>query len=228
MKISAVHIRKNYRRKTVLQDVTFTAESGTFLGILGENGCGKSTLLSILAGALKCGSGQLLFQDGEISADLLKDSGLRSKVIGYVPQTPPLLEELSVKDNLRLWYTGGRKVLDQELESGVLRKLGVGDFLGTQVSRLSGGMKKRVSIGCAVANHPKVLVLDEPGAALDLVCKQVIVDYLKDFCEKGGIAVMASHEILEISSCTRTSILKDGVLVPYTYDGNVEKLVSEL
>lgn len=228
MKISAVHIRKNYRKKTVLTDVTFSAESGTFLGILGENGCGKSTLLSILAGAQRCDSGQLLFQDGKVSGDLLKDSGLRYGIVGYVPQTPPLLEELTVKDNLRLWYPGGKKVLDKELESGVLMKLGVGDFLGTQVSKLSGGMKKRVSIGCAVASHPKVLILDEPGAALDLVCKQVIVDYLKDFCGKGGIAVMASHEIQEISSCSETSILKGGVLVPYTYDGNIEKLVSEL
>ena len=228
MKISAVHIKRNYRKKTVLQDISFAAESGTILGILGENGCGKSTLLSILAGSLKPESGQLVFEDGNMQADLLQKPAVLSKLVGYVPQTPPLLEELSVKDNLNLWYPGGKKQLRQELEDGVLEKLGVGDFLDTQVSKLSGGMKKRVSIGCAVANHPRILVLDEPGAALDLVCKQVIIDYLLDFCKKGGIAVMASHEIIEISSCTRICILKDGILVPYHYDGNIEKLVGEL
>lgn len=162
------------------------------------------------------------------TSDLLEDESLRSRIIGYVPQSTPLLEELTVRDNLKLWYGGGKNVLQDELASGVLKLLGVGDFLDSQVSRLSGGMKKRLSIGCAVAHHPKVLLLDEPGAALDLVCKEVIVDYLKDFCAKGGIAVMASHEIPEISSCSSTFILKDGVLSPYRFDGDVAGLVRKL
>lgn len=228
MKISAIHISKSYRKKDVLRDISFSIQGGTTLGILGENGCGKSTLLSILAGVLKADGGQLLFENENQSGDLLKEPALLSSLVGYVPQTPPLLEELSVYDNLRLWYSGGKAVLSKELEEGVLCQLGIDSFLHTQAARLSGGMKKRVSIGCAVASHPRVLILDEPGAALDLVCKQVIIDYLKDFCGKGGIAVIASHEILEISSCSQTAILKNGLLVPYQYDGNVEKLVGEL
>lgn len=228
MKITVSQVRKKYRKKEVLRDITFSAESGASVGILGENGCGKSTLLSILAGALKSDAGNFLFEDGGTTEDLLRVPSFRSQVVGYVPQTTPLLEELTVRDNLKLWYPGGRKILEKELEEGVLRDLGVGEFLGTQVYKLSGGMKKRVSIGCAVADHPKILILDEPGAALDLVCKQVIIDYLKDFRRKGGIAVMASHEIQEIVSCSVTYILKDGFLRPCTYDGDIEKLVKEL
>ena len=197
MKIQISHIRKSYRHKEVLKDITFSASSGTSIGILGENGCGKSTLLGILAGALKADEGEFL-------------------------------EELSVKDTLRLWYPGGSDTLSQELKSGVLRDLQVHDFLNRQVLKLSGGMKKRVSIGCAVANHPQILILDEPGAALDLVCKQVILDYLQGFCRQGGIVIMASHEIQEIVSCSRTFILKDGTLKPYTFDGDIGKLVHAL
>lgn len=230
MKIQISHIRKSYRHKEVLQDITFAASSGTSIGILGENGCGKSTLLGILAGALKADGGEFILEEPSLpeTGDLLRRPVLRSHVVGYVPQTTPLLEELSVKDNLRLWYPGGRHTLSQELQSGVLKDLQVRDFLDHQVLKLSGGMKKRVSIGCAVANHPKILILDEPGAALDLVCKQVILDYLKGFCGHGGIVIMASHEIQEIVSCSRTFILKNGSLKPYTFDGDISKLVHAL
>ena len=200
MKIQISHIRKSYRHKEVLKDITFSASSGTAIGILGENGCGKSTLLGILAGALKADEGEFLLDGSSLpeTGDLLRRPVLRSHVVGYVPQTTPLLEELSVKDNLRtplleelsvkdnlrLWYPGGSDTLSQELKSGVLRDLQVQDFLNRQVLKLSGGMKKRVSIGCAVANHPQILILDEPGAALDLVCKEVILDYLQGFCRQ--------------------------------------------
>lgn len=220
MEISVSHLKKKYRKKEVLRDISFTADGGTLLGILGGNGSGKSTLLSILAGSLKPDGGSFTLKDGEETVDLMKDPVRRSRIVGYVPQTTPLLEELSVRDNLRLWYPGGKKMLEKELEGGVLKKLDVEDFLDRQVFKLSGGMKKRVSIGCAVAGHPRILILDEPGAALDLVCKQVIVDYLADFCAAGGIAVMASHEVLEIAACSRTLILRDGCLLPYTYDGD--------
>lgn len=252
MKIKVSEIRKKYKKKEVLKGVSFEARSGDSIGILGENGCGKSTLLSILAGVLRSDSGTFLYEgtdsgaagseavpdqaghvaDGQKAGrqpvDLLRQPFLRSQLVGYVPQNTPLMGELSVRDNLRLWYTGGKKVLEKELEEGVLKDLDVADFLDTQVSKLSGGMKKRVSIGCAVAGHPKILILDEPGAALDLVCKQVIIDYLKDFCSKGGISIMASHEIQEIVSCSKTMVLKGGLLVPYVFDGNIERLVSAL
>lgn len=256
MKIAISEIRKKYKKKEILKGISLHAEGGESIGVLGENGCGKSTLLSILAGAQKCDSGSFLYEDtdtggGSFSAgegaaragddacadrhtshsmavDLLRQPVLRSRLVGYVPQNTPLMEELSVRDNLRLWYPGGRHVLDKELEEGVLKALAITGFLDTQVYKLSGGMKKRVSIGCAVAGHPRILILDEPGAALDLVCKQVIIDYLRDFCRKGGISVMASHEIQEIVSCSRTMILKGGILTPYTFDGDIGRLVAAL
>lgn len=229
MAISVRHIRKHYRKAAVLRNVSFEAESGSCIGILGKNGCGKSTLLSILSGILRPDEGEFLLHRGQgTGIDLLHDQALRASLVGYVPQSTPLLEELTALDNLRLWYQSGRKGLAEELSTGVLKLLRVDEFLRVPVSRLSGGMKKRLSIGCSVAHHPKILLLDEPGAALDLVCKEIIVEYLKDFCDKGGIAIMASHEIPEIASCTDTLILRDGEIYPYSYAGDVEDLVSHL
>ena len=227
MKIDIRNIRKKYSRRRILTDISLPASAGEMIGIVGQNGCGKSTLLKILTGVLPADGGEFLYEDGGRSANLLHDSTLRSKVIGYVPQTTPLMDELTAKDNLRLWYTG-RSSLKEELEDGVLKRLGVDEFLKTPVYKLSGGMKKRLSIGCAVAHHPKILLLDEPGAALDLVCKKIITDYLNEFCESGGIALIASHEIQEIAACSRSVILKDGILHDCDFDGDVDRLISEL
>ena len=106
--------------------------------------------------------------------------------------------------------------------------LGIPEFAKVQVSKLSGGMKKRVSIGCAVAHHPQVLFLDEPCAALDLVCKERILNYFRMYKARGGCLVLASHDVQEVELCNRWYILKDGVLAPYQYDGNIHHLVGQL
>ena len=211
MKITIKDIRKSSRSAHILNGVSIQAEKGSMTCILGKNGCGKSTLLSILAGVERADSGSFVYeQEGENPVDLFRHRSDASRLIGYVPQSTPLLEELSALDNLRLWYSGGKKVLRQELEEGVLKDLDIDRFLHKNVRTLSGGMKKRLSIGCALAHHPRILLLDEPGAALDLIAKEQIVTWLKAFCSRGGIVLIASHELGEIENCSRAYILKDG------------------
>ena len=222
MQIEIKNIAKKFKRHHVLRDINLAVDSGRCIGILGANGSGKSTLLSILAGIQNCDHGSFLC-DGE---DLLRSSKKRSQVVGYVPQGTPLIEELSAKDNLLLWYS--RDEMKKELEAGVLALLGIGDFLNVPVSKMSGGMKKRLSIGCAMSSHPPVLLLDEPTAALDLVCKQKIASYLQHYKENGGILLLTTHDVLELQLCDAWYIIQDGVLVPFHYDGNVQKLVESL
>jgi len=222
MEIQLRHIRKNYRKKQVLTDVCLQAESGTCIGILGTNGSGKSTLLSILAGVLNRDGGEFLC-DGE---DLFRNSRRRASLVGYVPQGTPLVEELSAKDNLLLWYDRAR--MKQELENGVLKMLGIDEFLKVPVRKMSGGMKKRLSIGCAMVKRPPILLLDEPTAALDLVCKEDIFKYLTRYKKSGGILLLTTHDSVELSLCDRLYILKEGVLQPYNYDGDLAALVKNL
>lgn len=222
MEVQINHIQKKFRRKWVLKDICLEASGGSCIGILGRNGSGKSTLLSILAG-VQPGNGGSFLCDGK---DLLQDSALRSQLVGYVPQGTPLIEELSAKDNLRLWYT--RQQMEQELDSGVLKMLGIDEFLKTPVCKMSGGMKKRLSIGCAVSNRPPVLLLDEPTAALDLVCKESIAEYLRRYKRSGGLLLLTTHDILELELCDTWYIIRDGVLEPYHYDGNLHHLIESL
>jgi len=215
-------VRKFYRNNQVLKDITFAASKGTCTGILGPNGSGKSTLLNILAGVLTADKGEFLWQ----GKDLFKDPSLRSKTVGFVPQGMPLMSELNAWDNLSLWYD--KAVLERELEEGVLAMLGIGEFLKTPVHKMSGGMKKRLSIGCAVASDPQIMLLDEPSAALDLVCKEKILNYFRDFKKRGGILILSTHDVQELEVCDSWYILRDGVLEPYDYDGNVHRLVGAL
>lgn len=222
MEIEIKNIKKNYKSKKVLQDINLTATGGKCIGILGGNGSGKSTLLSILAGIQPADQGEFNYNGN----NLFKFTRQRSVLIGYVPQGTPLIEELSAKDNLSLWYT--KDAMRNELEKGVLKMLGIHEFLKTPVSKMSGGMKKRLSIGCAIYNRPPILLLDEPMAALDLACKQKISEYIRNHKEKGGIVLLATHDIMELNLCDEWYIIKDGILEPFQYNGNIDDLVKNL
>lgn len=222
MRIQIQKIKKSYRGKPVLRGADLEADSGSCVGILGCNGSGKSTLLSILAGVLDRDEGEFLL-DG---SDLFCSPQRRAAAVGYVPQGTPLMEELTARDNLLLWYD--RKTMEQELQGGVLGLLGIGEFLRVPVRKLSGGMKKRLSIGCAMAGRPPILLLDEPTAALDLIARERIGEYLQAFKRSGGIALLATHDAMELALCDRWYILKNGVLEPFTYDGDISELVKRL
>lgn len=220
--ISISGIRKSYKKREVLKGIELSACRGDIIGIIGSNGSGKSTLLSILAGVLPVKEG--IFECN--GNNLLNIPDMRQKMVGYVPQGNALIEELNARDNLLLW--ADRKVIESELRTGVLAMLGIDEFINTAVHKMSGGMKKRLAIGCTVINHPEILLLDEPCSALDIVCKDRIYDYFRDFTGSGGTIIMATHDIYEIELCSKCYILKEGVLTDYGYDGNAHRLASML
>ena len=222
MNIEIKNIAKSFGRKQVLKDVSFSAQSGDCIGILGGNGCGKSTLISILAGVQHGDAGEFLYE----GKNLFKYPKQRAQLVGYVPQGTPLMEELTAYDNLLLWYD--KTTLKKELNDGVLSLLGIKEFLKVPVSKMSGGMKKRLSIGCAISNRSPVLLLDEPMAALDIACKQEISDYLQRHKNKGGIIVLVTHDVLELELCNKCYIVKNGVLQPFQYNGDIQQLVNSL
>lgn len=224
MQLQINKIRKNFGHKVVLDEITIKTDIGKCIGILGENGCGKSTFLSILAGVQKPDKGEFLWQKN----DLFKNAELRSEIVGYVPQGTPLLQELTAMDNLKLWYECTGENLKYDLEYGVPAMLGVTDFLRVPVYKMSGGMKKRLSISCAVAHKPQILLLDEPSAALDLICKEKINQYFMEFKRQGGILLLATHDIQQLPLCDQWFIMKNGTLHPYEYNGDFHSLISKM
>jgi ABC-2 type transport system ATP-binding protein len=184
------NVSKSYGRQNVLVNVSLTVNDGEAVCIAGPNGCGKSTLLKIAAGVMKPDSGSVGIV-GERTA------------LGYVPQEPPLIEELSVRDNLRFWYCTGGANVEKMCGQPPVATLEILPFIDKKVSCLSGGMKKRVSIACACGGNPAILVMDEPGASLDAEFKRKLREFIAEFTGNGGIVLFSSHEDAEIAMADR-------------------------
>lgn len=222
--IEVSHISKSYGRKKILNDITFTADKGECIGIVGANGCGKSTLLKVLCGAHRPDSGDIVY-DG--SSPLSRKSVFR-KLVGYVPQENPLFDNLTVLDNLKLWYCDSTHNLKNDIKSGIIADFGIDKYLHSTVHTLSGGMKKRLSIACSIAGDPSILILDEPGASLDIVCKEDIKNYMLKYISDGGIIIIASHEEGELSVCSRMFLMNNGVLSDIAPGTSLSSLMGRL
>jgi ABC-2 type transport system ATP-binding protein len=183
------HISKAYGKKQILNDVSIRVDSGEAVGILGTNGSGKSTLLSTIA---KKHSGELR--------------------LGYVPQENPLFDELKPVDNIKLWVKLTKEEIIDALSKPPLVSLGIINFLDTPVKKMSGGMKKRLSLATVLINKPDILLMDEPLAALDMPAKQDILDFLREYLQQGGSVLVASHDENIFNFCTHVYLLQNGTL----------------
>lgn len=218
--IELKHISKKYKRP-VLEDVSFYIEKGSMTGLVGINGSGKTTLLSIMTGNVKPDQGEIWYNGKNTKAN--KKTFKRE--IGYVPQENPLIPELSVKDNLKLWY------FDRKRRKNLDRMLAMFRFegeLNKKTAILSGGMKKRLSIICAMADQPSVLLLDEPTAALDLVAKKDLLTCLSAFTQNGGTVFMTSHEETEFEWFDQIYGISHRHVIKFPKDITREQIISQL
>ena len=214
-------ISKHYKNKQILNGISFAAGPGQCVGIAGGNGCGKTTLLSILAGVNRPDRGSICF-DG---VEAVGNRKVFERNAAYVPQENPLIPELTARDNYRLWFKGDKAELERDLEEGVGKFLGLTEFLGTPAGKLSGGQKKRLSIASALSNQASLLIMDEPGAALDLEAKEEILTYIRNYLKNGGTVILTSHETQELSICTQLFVMIMGLLMPVTEKLSAAELV---
>lgn len=186
LKLDNVNI--NYGRRRILSDVSFTADRGQLIGLLGLNGSGKSTLLTVIAGLRRPFSGLVSLDDTSST-----EASYKSR-FGYVTQETALIPELSAMDNLRLWSSMKKDELLKTLSSPPLSILKVQDFIDVPVRSMSGGMKKRLQLATVLIGNPEVLLLDEPLSALDIPAKEDIINYIRAFRSNGGLIIAASHD----------------------------------
>lgn len=168
----------SYGKREIVNGLSFTAEPGECVVFAGHNGAGKSTALSVIAGILRPTRGTV---------------DVRGRV-GIVPQGTALFEDMSVEDNLRFFADLAGCSVPDKLPFGVER------YGKTRVSRLSGGMKKQVSIACALLGDPQVLLLDEPCAALDVVYRSELIGLIRKLKDEGRTVIYVGHEPVEFAA----------------------------
>ena len=182
------HVTKRYGAVEALHDVSFRAPEGQIVGLLGQNGAGKSTTLNILTGYLPPTSGQVLV-DG---MDLLQNARECKRLIGYLPEKPPLYDEMTVRAYLR-FVCELKEVQKSAIAAHVediIRTCGLSEVAHRLIGHLSKGYRQRVGVAQSLCGNPKVLVLDEPTAALDEQTSETLLHNLKQFCSQNNISVV--------------------------------------
>ena len=220
MKILEVqHVVKTYgshqNQVKALSDVSFAAEQGEFIAIVGTSGSGKSTLLNLLGGLDVSTEGRICIRGYDIGSLTRKEQTIfRRRNIGFVFQNYSLMPVLNVYDNVALPITFDKgSHVDREYIRGLLNELGLWEKRKRYPSELSGGQQQRAAIARALANKPALLLADEPTGNLDSKTAVEVIGLLKASSQKYHQTVlMVTHNEALAQSCDRIIRIEDGRL----------------
>ena len=198
---------------TALDQVSLTVEPGEFVAVLGPSGSGKSSLLAVAGGLTTPTEGSVRIGDVELVGRRSKElSKLRRENVGFVFQSSNLVPALTSLDQLRLPRTFG-KFTDTRDPLELLEQVGMGHKKDKRPHQLSGGERQRVGIARALVVRPKVLLVDEPTAALDRARSQEVVELIAAETKEHGVAtVMVTHDHDVIGHCDAVYEMVDGRL----------------
>jgi ABC-2 type transport system ATP-binding protein len=212
MSDAAVDIDKltfNYGKLRVIDNLSLEIPSGTSFGLLGPNGSGKTTLIRLLVGLLKPAA-------GTIHCLGRSPSPANARLRGYMPQLPSLYAELTVKQNIdffaHIYGLKDRKQRESRVDE-VIKLVDLRDKRKTQVMKLSGGMKQRVSLGCAIVHNPPLIFLDEPTVGLDPDVRVNFWDFFESITQSGTTLIISSHTMDDAAHCQKLLFLRQGRLI---------------
>lgn len=216
-------IGKNFSKIQALSDIEAAISGGVITGVAGPDGAGKTTLMRIMAGLLRPDSGSVsvLGHDPVTEADHLR---LR---VGYMPQKFGLYEDLSVMENLTL-HADLRGVTGQERLDTFARLLDFTDlhrFTKRMAGRLSGGMKQKLGLACALLGKPDLLLLDEPGVGVDPISRRELWKMVRELSAEGMAVVWSTAYLDEAEACDSVLLLNEGKLL---FAGNPKDLTHRL
>lgn len=213
------NVSKHFGSHQALNQVSVTVPKGRCFGLVGPNGAGKSTLIKIIASIIHDYQGTILFNNQPIKQQKNK--------IGYVPQDICLEQTVSALQNLYFFgkvYGLRGKQLQLRAES-ILSYIGLSKRGNDKVLTFSGGMKRRLNIGCALMHDPTLLMMDEPTVGIDPQSREYIFDMIDDLKKSGCTVLYASHYIEEIEKlCDEVMFIDQGMTIAC---GNVDTLLQE-
>jgi ABC-2 type transport system ATP-binding protein len=223
--LSIRNLRKTYANQfTALNGIDLDVAPGDFFALLGPNGAGKSTTISILSSLVKKSAGTVSI----FGCDIDKDFSLAKQHLGVVPQefNFNLFEKIEDIVANQGGYYGLPKALAYERAEKYLKRLGLWDKKSQQARALSGGMKRRLMIARALVHEPRLLILDEPTAGVDIELRRSMWDFLQEINEQGTTIILTTHYLEEAEMlCRNIAIINQGTIVENT---NMKALLKKL
>jgi ABC-2 type transport system ATP-binding protein len=207
--ITASHLAFDYGKLRVINDMSLEIPAGVSFGLLGPNGAGKTTLIRLLVGLLKPKSGSIRI----LGENLTRRT---AKLIGYMPQLPSLYSELSVIQNVnffaRVYRMKDKQQRDKRVEE-VLKLVDLWERRRDSVMKLSGGMKQRVSLACAIVHNPPLLFLDEPTVGLDPELRYTFWEHFANLTKQGTTLIVSSHTMDDANHCDQLALMRNGAVI---------------
>jgi len=202
-------VTKQYGDLSALKGISFDVEEGAFFGLLGPNGAGKSTLINAMSGLVIPSSGHIAIQ----GFDVQKEYRQTRRLLGLVPQELIADPFFSIRELLELQsgYFGLRGTKQKAWVGELLERLALSDKSDANTAQLSGGMKRRVLIAMALVHRPRVLVLDEPTAGVDVDLRRTLWEFTKELHQQGHTIILTTHYLEEAEAlCDKVAIMQRG------------------
>ncbi len=209
MSILVNHISKSFKKVPALKDISFNVKEGELFGLIGPDGAGKTTLFRILTTLLFADKGTATVAGYDVVNDYKK---IRSSV-GYMPGRFSLYQDLTVEENLTFFATIFGTTVSENYDLIKDIYVQIEPFKNRRAGKLSGGMKQKLALSCALIHRPKVLFLDEPTTGVDPVSRKEFWDMLKRLQQKGITILVSTPYMDEAALCDRIALIQDGELL---------------
>ena len=217
--IKVQNIHKSYADVKALKDISFNVSKGELFGFIGPDGAGKTTLLRILTTLLLADEGSAKVN----GYDLVKDYLKIRKIVGYMPGKFSLYQDLTVLENLEFFATVFGTTIDENYDLIKDIYSQIEPFKHRRAGKLSGGMKQKLALSCALIHKPKILILDEPTTGVDAVSRKEFWDILKNI-QKKDISILVSTPYMdEASLCDRVALIQKGEFLSINTPENIIK-----
>lgn len=218
------NVIKRFNNNLALDYLSLEVEKGEIIGLLGPNGAGKTTCIKSIIGLLPIDEGEIsvfgMIQDG-------KNKKIRSQ-IGFVTQEITIYDDMTARENLAFFgslYGLKKQELNDRINE-VAKVIGLEERLNDRPKHFSGGMKRRLNIGCSILHHPSLLIMDEPTVGIDPQSRNYILDFVKKTAAQGTTVIYTSHYIEEVEAiASRVYIMDQGHTIA---SGTLRELIERI
>ena len=228
MSISVQNISKSYKKIKAVDNVSFEVNSGELFGLIGPDGAGKTTIFRILTTLLVADEGKATVAD----LDVVNDYKAIRNSVGYMPGKFSLYQDLTVEENLTFFATIFGTTIEENYELIEDIYVQIEPFKNRRAGALSGGMKQKLALCCALIHAPKVLFLDEPTTGVDPVSRKEFWQMLKRLQQKGITILVSTPYMDEASLCDRIALIQNGKVLkidsPQAITSDYDKVIYDI